>query len=426
MEEIVLRFLKMRCDETRPILVGLSGGPDSIALLYLLLKCAKMIPLKLGIAHIDHRWRQESEKEAETLKTLAESLHVPFHLKVLDPTSMHGNLEAACRDLRYQFFAEVAAIYDYQAVVLGHHQDDQAETILKRILEGASLVKLRGIAETKQQGGLAIWRPLLEVDKAKILSWLSKHDIPFFNDSTNLDPKFLRGKMRSRMMPYLAKEFGKEIKSALLYLGKESEELEHFFQTHLQPYFEKILRTPIGVWVDLSQKQPGTSFELKQLLRYVLSEEGISFSRSQMDVAVKCIREKRANCCIEAGDHEVQFDRGNIFIGKKLWADWKVAYEFVESDEKDLKLPTWRDVWQGHFFAIIPWSDDCKVDLPVTGTANWLDKWWTNHKVPAFMRWKIPVVWQNNRIVYEFLSGKMNTNHDKMRKWAKVTLEYSI
>ncbi|MBS4167502.1 tRNA lysidine(34) synthetase TilS [Parachlamydia sp. AcF125] len=426
MEEVILHFLKTHCDWSRPVLIGLSGGPDSIALLHLLLRCAQSLPLKLGIAHIDHRWRPESEEEACLLKNLAESFHLPFHLKVLDPMPMRGNWEELCRHWRYQFFTELAKVYGYQAVVLGHHQDDQAETLLKRILEGASLVKLGGMQKEKVHGDLVVWRPLLGIDKTKILGWLSKRDIPFFVDRTNLDPTFLRGKMRSSILPYLSKEFGKEIKSALLHLGQESEELQSFLEGHLRPYLEKIRRTPLGVWIDLSKDFPPTSFELKQLLRYILKGEGIGFSRAQIKLAENLIKEKRANCCLEVGHCQVQFDRGSIFVEKKNGGSWKAAWELIRLPLEDIKGPNWRDVWQGKFSAIVPWEEDYRLDLPLSAQGGWLNKWWTAHKVPAFFRWKFPVVWQNNRIVHEFLSGKMKLKRDKIKKWAKVTLEYSM
>ena len=150
MNDLFLKFLNSRCDWSRPVLIGLSGGPDSMALLHLLRECAQKKDLRIGVAHVNHCWRAESSYEAAQLEELVKNLGYSFHLKVLNPSELTGNLEDACRRERLAFFNELTHAYGYQAVILGHHRDDQAETVLKRFLEGASLVNLKGMEEIKR------------------------------------------------------------------------------------------------------------------------------------------------------------------------------------------------------------------------------------------------------------------------------------
>src|SRR6476620_6970567 len=147
LEHIVLSFLKRYGDLNRPMLLALSGGPDSLSLLHLLLNCQKKLQFTFGIAHIDHRWRSESKEEAESLRQLAETHQISFHLKVLDPSSFQGNLEENCRQKRLEFFRQLCHEYRYQAVLLGHHANDQAETVLKRLLEGSGWNGLAAMQE---------------------------------------------------------------------------------------------------------------------------------------------------------------------------------------------------------------------------------------------------------------------------------------
>ena len=135
------RFLRAHYSQGRELLLALSGGPDSQALFHLLVE----FRYPFRVAHVDHAWRPESAKEAKALEELCRQHKIPFHLKTLNPDEMQGNLEDACRQERLSYFQELSTQWNCQAVVLGHHADDQAETVLKRLFEGASLEKLAGI-----------------------------------------------------------------------------------------------------------------------------------------------------------------------------------------------------------------------------------------------------------------------------------------
>lgn len=441
----MLRFLEQRCDFSRPILVALSGGPDSVALLYMLLECAKALPLKIGIAHVDHGWRKQSAWEASTLRALATQLNLPFHLKVLNPMQLSGNLENACRQLRYAFFSQLAEEHRYQAVLVGHHQDDLSETVLKRVFEGASLINLKGIQADTEICQIPVWRPLLEVSKEAILRWLKERAISSFEDSTNLDVRFLRGRLRSVVLPFLTKEFGKEVKGSLIHLSKEAEELGDFLKQHLQVYLEGIIESPLGLMLDLSEKIPVSLFELKQLLRYFFEREGVHLGRAQLSTALQLVREKKGNKQLRIDQKTVYFDRARLFIERNPlaangvlqrldaslseYASWKVTWSpMAEKPVEAVCGTSWKEVWNGNFWMILPIGDyhlgpPCvKKEYPRSSS---LDKWWTAHRVPAFLRSKVPVVWQENRIFHEFLSGKMNAFHGKVKQWAKVTFEYA-
>ena len=133
---------------------------------------------------------------------LANELKLPFHLKTLNPQTLVGNLEAACRNERLKFFKELSKQHGYQAVILAHHADDQAETVLKRVFEGADLTCMGGLKEKSEINGLSVWRPLLNVSKNDVLIWLQQHGHVAITDKTNLDPKYLRGRCRIQIIPY--------------------------------------------------------------------------------------------------------------------------------------------------------------------------------------------------------------------------------
>ena len=124
--QTVKNFLNSRSPLDSPLLLGLSGGPDSLALFHLLLETSSFVPFKLHVAHVDHGWREESSKEAQWLKSYVEKWGVPFYLKKLE-----GCLnEEAAREGRLSFFSSLYRELGCKALLLGHQGDDQAETVL--------------------------------------------------------------------------------------------------------------------------------------------------------------------------------------------------------------------------------------------------------------------------------------------------------
>ncbi len=155
----VRKFLETRLLPAKPVLLGYSGGPDSKALLYLLMECRRFFALDLHLVHVDHGWREESGEEALEIQAEADRLGLPLYRKRLEEGDFSpGNLEEQGRNHRLQFFSKLYNELNCQALVLGHHACDQAEVVLKRVFEGASLFHLGGLVSDSQLCGMRIWR----------------------------------------------------------------------------------------------------------------------------------------------------------------------------------------------------------------------------------------------------------------------------
>ncbi len=291
----IYHFLQKRCDINRPILLGLSGGPDSLCLFHLLLLVRQQIPLQIHVAHVDHGWRKESAEEARQLRVIVEKYALPFHLRVLDPAMLKGNLEAACREERLRFFSELCRQYGCQAVMLGHQADDQAETVLKRLLEGGSIMSLAALHEEILIDTLKIWRPLLAVPKNILETWLRERNIIPFDDKTNRDPKFLRGRFRTQIIPALSQEFGKNIQEPLCRLAKEASVLCDYLDTLVEPYFAFLVTSEMGLYLDLQEVCPLTMLEMKHLIRRLCEKGGFALAHDQLDQAAKITLIDEAN-----------------------------------------------------------------------------------------------------------------------------------
>jgi tRNA(Ile)-lysidine synthase len=196
-------FETIRIPESATIIVALSGGPDSIFLLYALDRLKTTYNLSLIAAHLDHQWRNESHDELLFCKKTAEQLSIMFvseqacnlpnHLRV------KGSKEATGRNMRRHFLQTVAERYHADAIALGHHAQDQQETFFIRLIRGTSLSGLCGM---KEQDGIFI-RPLLSCNKSDILTYLEQKNIAYVTDQSNQSPDYLRNRIRKEVISAL-------------------------------------------------------------------------------------------------------------------------------------------------------------------------------------------------------------------------------
>ena len=186
-------------DET--IVVGVSGGIDSMVLLNVLYN----LGYKLVIAHVNHNVRVESKDELIFVKKYAEERNIPFESTVLE--KIDGvNFQDKARQLRYEFFFDVAKKFNAAKIATAHHLDDLLETILMRISRGSNLYGYGGIKPIIYYGNLAIIRPLLCVTRNEIKEYQETNNIPFMEDNSNSKDKYTRNRYRHKVVPVLSSE----------------------------------------------------------------------------------------------------------------------------------------------------------------------------------------------------------------------------
>lgn len=185
------------------IIIGLSGGPDSVFLMHILVEFQKKYNLSLIAAHLNHEWRLEADAEEVLCRSLSQQLNIPFisaKLSSLDPKKKYnGSKEEYARYMRRQFLEQVLHDHNADAIALGHHAQDQQETFFIRLIRGTSLSGLTGM---EPRAGLYI-RPLLETNKADILQWLYDKNISYAHDLSNESSDYLRNRIRSTVLPAL-------------------------------------------------------------------------------------------------------------------------------------------------------------------------------------------------------------------------------
>jgi len=233
----VRRRLRSLEDAARGVVAGVSGGPDSVALLHVLLAARHpTAPFTVTIAHLNHRLRgAESNADEVFTSDLYQQLlaaGVPALQLRTDRIDMAAqaradgaNLEATARRVRYRWLTEICRDVGARWAVVGHTADDQAETVLHRLLRGAGLQGLRGIAAVRELApGIGLVRPLLQTSRAEVLAYLHALNQPFRVDSSNADLAFMRNRIRCELLPLLAKHYNPAVSRVLARLADQAAE----------------------------------------------------------------------------------------------------------------------------------------------------------------------------------------------------------
>ncbi len=223
-----------------PCLIGVSGGADSVALLHALTELGH----QPHVCHLNHSLRgKSSDGDTNFVRDLARHYRLPCEIKSEDVAAYAKkgrlSLEDAARQVRYSFFSSVSKQTGIQKLLLAHTSDDQAETVLFRLLRGAGPTGLTGISPQRQLGALHVIRPLIQVSRNEILDYLEEHNLSYREDSSNADTRFTRNRIRLELLPLLEREFNPSVRTVLLQtatiLGDEDRYLEEIVRHEFYP-----------------------------------------------------------------------------------------------------------------------------------------------------------------------------------------------
>ena len=257
-----------------PGIVAVSGGADSVALFRGLLECRVE---GLVIGHFNHRLRgEESEEDEQFVHNLGERLGVPVRVGSADVKAAGGNQEAMARTLRYDWLTTVALEVGARWVATGHTADDQAETVLHRLIRGTGIAGLSGMARRRPLcDGVEVVRPLLATSRTDVLEYLRAHHQDYRTDSTNLDAAFTRNRIRHELLPLL-KTFNPRVVEALTRLADQARAATEERETYLTRFLDRceLPRAGERVILDASELRRFGVNDLRELFRAVWQREG--------------------------------------------------------------------------------------------------------------------------------------------------------
>ena len=206
------------------LLIGLSGGADSVALTSVLVELRERLRLRITAAHLNHRIRAaESDRDEAFVRAMCARLGIELIVERADGLATVANLEERARDARREFLLRVADQVQADFVALGHHRDDQAETVLMRLMRGAGAA---GMAAMAERGPGRLIRPMLAVSRAEIREYLDARAIPFVEDSSNASRDILRNRIRADLLPMLEREYAPGFSGRLVELADEMRSLD--------------------------------------------------------------------------------------------------------------------------------------------------------------------------------------------------------
>ncbi|MBW1983625.1 MAG: tRNA lysidine(34) synthetase TilS, partial [Deltaproteobacteria bacterium] len=228
------------------ILVGVSGGPDSVALLHTLRFLAPDVSFTLGIAHLNHCLRgNDSDDDARFVLSLCEKLDLPCYMakeNVLAYKKQHRlSLEEAARRVRYEFYYNTAKTNAFNKIALGHHQEDNAELILMHLFRGSGPLGISGIPPIRKlkKDNIRIIRPFIELSKTQIIDFLRKNNIEYVTDKSNQDTSHLRNNIRNDLLPLLKTSYNPKIIETLNRLSSIVRSEEKWMDDIIVPLFEQ-------------------------------------------------------------------------------------------------------------------------------------------------------------------------------------------
>ncbi|MDU7535864.1 MAG: tRNA lysidine(34) synthetase TilS [Peptostreptococcaceae bacterium] len=226
------------------IVIGISGGPDSVCLLHILSRLKDKLDIELYAAHLNHQIRGiEAQKDALYVSEICDEMGITYFLKSIDvPKYCKDNslsIEEGARKLRYEMFDEIKKRTKSNKIAIGHNLNDQAETVLMRIMRGTGLQGLRGIEYARENG---VIRPLLDIERKDIEEYCKVHNLNPRIDESNLENIYTRNKIRLELIPYMTDNFNTNLIESIVRMSNSLRSDSDYIEAEAESKFKDICK----------------------------------------------------------------------------------------------------------------------------------------------------------------------------------------
>ena len=287
---------KIKLNEKDIVVVGVSAGPDSMALLYILKELRKSLNFKIVVAHVNHNVRVESYEEKEFLENYCKENDLIFESMIITNYG-DDNFHNEARNIRYKFYDELIHKYGANYLMTGHHGDDLMETIMMRIVRGSTLSGYSGFSDVVDMKDYKIVRPLISVTKKDLEDFDKENNIPYRIDKSNFKDKYTRNRYRMNVLPFLKKE-DSLVHKKFLKFSKTLEETDLFLDklTKMEMdnvYVDGIIKIDEFLKCDIVIKKRIIDY----IFRMLYKDDLIEIDDRHVDLVLKAINSKKASLC---------------------------------------------------------------------------------------------------------------------------------
>lgn len=333
--DLLLHFLQKQVEPGQHLCVGLSGGLDSVALLDLLDHARAAFPFTLSALHVNHQISPHADAWEAFCQTLCADRHIPFAASHVVCQRTGSGLEAAAREARYQAFADVQADY----LVLAHHLDDQAETLLLQLLRGSGVQGLGAMpARRNASAGPVLLRPLLGVTRAQLHAYAEAQALVWVEDESNQDAQYDRNYLRHQVLPHLGHRFPayrQTLARSSRHLAEAADLLQDLARIDAQAAIQE---GHLHVSALRSLSLP----RAKNLLRYYLEQQGVRApATTRLEELLRQLLTASADACVQLpiSGAIIGRYRDQVYVLRQQpapEADWEITWQ----GEAELRLPT--------------------------------------------------------------------------------------
>lgn len=330
------------------IVVGCSAGPDSMALVDMLLKVREKYNLYLIVAHVNHNLRKESVEEALYMKEYCATNNILFETMTIEEYG-DDNFHNEARNIRYNFFEHLIHKYDANYLMTAHHGDDLIETVLMRIVRGSNLNGYSGFKRIVDMDSYKIVRPLIRFTKKELEDYDRENDIKFFVDSSNEKDKYTRNRYRKYVLPFL-KEEEKDANLKFLKFSQEIDEANRFIIKERDKALNRVL---IDESINIEKFLLEEDFIQKEILYYLLSEfyqdDLILIGDRHVHLILNLMKSNKANSFVNLPNDVIACKSYNMLLLKR---------ETEEITNYEIEFDNYVNLPNGHLIEKIEYTDD--------------------------------------------------------------------
>ncbi len=327
----VLAFLNQLLVKDDVIVVGVSTGPDSMALLHLFEVIRKKKNIKIIVAHVNHHLRKQSDEEYIFIEDYCQKHDLTFEGMVIDKYG-DDNFHNEARNIRYKFYESLINKYQAKYLMTGHHGDDLIETILMRIVRGSTLQGYSGFKQVVDRKNYKIIRPLLFVTKDDLLKYDEENKVPYYIDQSNFKDVYTRNRYRKNVLPFL-KEEDKLVHLKFLKYSKTLQEYDGFINKILNSVIDEVYQDGI---IKINEFLKQDLFMQKRIIDYLLEkiyhDDLFEIDDRHVDIILKTINSHKASLsCNLPNDYLIVKDYDKAYFKKVI--DSITSYDIELNDE---------------------------------------------------------------------------------------------